>query len=76
MGVEECLSSTYSEGIYVIRRDKPVGWDPSTAAVNDGDCMMYQVSPAGPEFEADNKMVWTKLLELIQGESAYEWIRR
>ena len=53
-----------------------MGLDPVTDAVNDGEHMMYQVSLARPEFAANNKMVWNKLVELIQGEPAYEWIRR
>jgi len=61
---------------YVIRRDKPAGWDPETDAANEEEKLIYQVPLTGPEFEADNKTVWNKLLELTQGEPAYEWIRQ
>ena len=61
---------------YIIRRDKPAGWDPETDAENEEEKLIYQVPLTGPEFEADNKTVWNKLLELTQGEPAYEWIRQ
>jgi hypothetical protein len=62
--------------LYVIRRDKPDGWDPATDAKNETECLIYQVAPEGHEYEADNKTVYNKLLDLTLGEAAYEWIRK
>jgi hypothetical protein len=62
--------------LYVIRRDKPAGWDPTTDAETDEEMIMYQLKLNGPEYNADNRTVWQKLKELTQGAEAFEWIRK
>jgi hypothetical protein len=61
---------------YVIRRDKPPGWDPETDAANEEEKLIYQVALFGVAFEDHNKVVFSKLMEVTLGEPAYEWIRR
>ena len=60
---------------YVIRRDKPAGWDPVVDAANPTETLIYQVALTGSAFEEDNKTVFTKIMEVTLGETAYEWIR-
>lgn len=60
---------------YIIRPDKPQGWNPMTDAANDEEKLIYQVSLTGPVFNVDNKTVHAKLLEVTMGEPAYEWIK-
>lgn len=61
---------------YVIRRDKPPGWDPETDSSNEEEKLIYQVALFGAAFEDDNKVVFSKLMEVTLGEPSYEWIRR
>ena len=61
---------------YVIRKDKPAGWDPVTDAASAEETLIYQVALTGAAFEADNRTVFTKIMEVTVGETAYEWIRR
>ena len=60
---------------YVIRKDKPEGWDPVTDASSPEETLIYQVALTGAAFEADNRTVFTKIMEVTVGETAYEWIR-
>lgn len=76
---ENYLSSMYGvDGTplsYVIRRDKPAGWDPVTDAVSEEERLKYQVAIVGHAFDEDNKTVWNKISELTIGEPSYQWIR-
>ena len=60
---------------YVIRKDKPAGWDPVADASSPEETLIYQVALTGAAFEADNRTVFTKIMEVTVGETAYEWIR-
>jgi hypothetical protein len=60
---------------YVIRRDKPVGWDPVVDATNAHEERRYQVALAGPEFNQDDKAVYLKLKGFCLDTPAWEWIR-
>ena len=60
----------------MIRKDKPAGWDPVTDAASAEETLIYQVALTGAAFEADNRTVFTKIMEVTVGETAYEWIRR
>jgi hypothetical protein len=55
---------------------KPAGWDPVTDASSSEETLIYQVALTGAAFEADNCTVFTKIMEVTVGETAYEWIRR
>ena len=55
---------------YVIRRDKPAGWNPETDAANEEEKLIYQVALFGAAFEDDNKVVFSKLMEVTLGEPA------
>ncbi len=44
---------------YVIRPDKPAGWNPITNANTDYKCLLYQLPLYGPKYKVDNASVFT-----------------
>lgn len=60
---------------YVIRKDQPPGWDPIADASSPEETLIYQVALTGAAFDADNRTVFTKIMEVTVGEPAHEWIR-
>ena len=75
------LDSIQSGGIasmsilYVIRKDKPAGWDPVTDADSDKERIMYQVLLAGSVFDTNNKRVWDELKKVTLAIGAFKWIK-
>ena len=61
---------------YVIRKDMPAGWDPVADAATPEETLIYQVALTGAAFEADNRTVFTKIMEVTIGETSYEWIKQ
>ena len=59
---------------YVIRLDKPVGWDADMDARNDYERLTYQLQLAGPEFENDNQEVFKLLKNSVNGTDALSYI--
>lgn len=57
---------------YVIRKDQPAGWDPVRDASSPEETLIYQVALTGAAFEADNRTVFTKIMEVVVGDSSYE----
>jgi hypothetical protein len=53
--VTETLSLIYGRNYcplaYVIRPDKPIGWDPLIDATTDYECLMYQLPLSGPAYD-------------------------
>lgn len=61
---------------YVIRRDKPLGWNPATDAANEHERLMYMVALTGVAYDQDNKTVFQHIKDCTLGEPAFEWIRQ
>jgi hypothetical protein len=61
--VTETLSLVYGRNYcpiaYVIRPDKPAGWDHAVNAVNDYEQLMYQLPLNGIAFKQDNETVFS-----------------
>ena len=61
--VTETLSLVYGRNYcpiaYVIRPDKPAGWDPEVDAVNNYKRLMYQLPLNGVAYNHDNKTVFS-----------------
>ena len=76
--VTETLSLVYGRNYcpvaYVIRPDKPIGWDPATDAVNDYERLMYQLPLNGIAFEQDNETVFSFIQLAVVHTQAETWI--
>ena len=77
--VTETLSLVYGRNYcpiaYVIRPDKPDGWDPVADAVNDYERLMYQLPLAGIAYEQDNETVFSFIQLAVVHTQAETWIR-
>lgn len=61
---------------WVIRADKPAGWDPANDAVNDQEKRIYQMQQNGHWYDTDNRTVAALLLEVCRpNNQAYTWLR-
>jgi hypothetical protein len=76
--VTETLSLIYGRYYcpiaYVIRPDKPAGWDPLVDATTDYERLMYQLELAGPAFEQDNELVFSLIQLAVVQTAAETWI--
>ena len=76
--VTETLSLVYGRNYcpiaYVIRPDKPDGWDPVADAVNDYERLMYQLPLAGIAYEQDNETVFLFIQLAVVHTQAETWI--
>jgi len=76
--VTETLSLIYGRNYcsiaYVIRPDKPLGWDPAIDAVNDYERLMYQLPLEGIAFEQDNETVFSLIQLAVVHTQAETWI--
>ena len=61
--------------LYVVREDKPAGWDPATDADSDKERIIYQVLLTGSVFVTGNKRVWDELKKVTLVTGAFEWIK-
>ena len=61
--------------LYIVRPDKPAGWDPVADATSDKERIMYQVMLTGSVFDTDNKRVWDELKKRTITSNAFEWIK-
>jgi hypothetical protein len=59
---------------YVIRPDKPAGWDPLTDAMTDYERLMYQLPLAGVVYNRDNKTVFLMIQLSVVQTAAETWI--
>jgi hypothetical protein len=64
----------YSPIAYVIRPDKPQGWDPVVDATNDYERLMYQLPLAGVAFDQDNERVFSLIQLAVVQTAAETWI--
>jgi hypothetical protein len=76
--VSETLSliygRNYSPIAYVIRPDKPQGWDPVVDATNDHERLMYQLPLAGVAYNQDNERVFSLIQLAVVQMAAETWI--
>jgi hypothetical protein len=76
--VTETLSLIYGRNYcplaYVIRPDKPIGWDPLIDATTDYECLMYQLALNGPAFDRDNEAVFSYIQLAVLQTLAENWI--
>ena len=74
----ETLSLIYGRNYcsiaYVIRPDKPPGWDPAVDATTDYERLMYQLPLAGVAFEQDNEHVFSLIQLAVVQMAAETWI--
>ena len=59
---------------YVIRRDKPAGWDVEVDATNDNERRVYRTRLTGVEFDTDNETVWHLLKDAVLTTDAWTHI--
>ena len=76
--VTETLSLVYGRNYcpiaYVIRPDKPAGWDPMIDATTDYECLMYQLPLNGPAYNRDNEVVFSFIQLAVLQTLAENWI--
>ena len=76
--VTETLSLVYGRNYcplaYVIRPDKPAGWDPVNDATTDYERLMYQLSLNGPAYDRDNEAVFSYIQLAVLQTLAENWI--
>ena len=76
--VTETLSLVYGRNYcpiaYVIRPDKPAGWDPDVDAVNDYERLMYQLPLNGVAYNHDNETVFSFIQLAVVHSQAETWI--
>ena len=76
--VTETLSLVYGRNYcpiaYVIRPDKPAGWNPVVDAVNDYERLMYQLPLVGVAFDQDNETVFSFIQLAVVHSQAETWI--
>lgn len=76
--VTETLSLIYGRNYcpiaYVIRPNKPAGWDPVTDASTDYERLMYQLSLNGIAYEQDNETVFSLIQLAVVHTPAETWI--
>lgn len=76
--VSETLSLIYGRNYcplaYVIRPDKPAGWDPLVDATNDYERLMYQLPLAGTAYNRDNEAVFSYIQLAVVQTAAETWI--
>ena len=59
---------------YIIRPDKPAGWDPEVDATTEYEKLMYQLPLAGVAFEQDNERVFSLIQLAVVQTPAETWI--
>ena len=59
---------------YVIRPDKPAGWDPATDAVHNYERLMYQLPLNEIAFKQDNETVFSFIQLAVVHTQAETWI--
>ena len=64
----------YSPIAYVIRPDKPAGWDPNVDATTEYEKLMYQLPLAGQAFEQDNERAFSLIRLAVVQTPAETWI--
>ena len=76
--VTETLSLIYGRSFapiaYVIRPDKPAGWDPAVDSTTEYERLMYQLPLAGAAFEQDNERVFSLIQLAVVQTAAETWI--
>jgi len=76
--VTETLSLIYGRNYcpiaYVIRPDKPPGWDPVTDAATDYERLTYQLALNGIAYEQDNEAVFSMIQLAVVHTPAETWI--
>ena len=76
--VTETLSLIYGRQYcpiaYVIRPDKPQGWDPVVDAATDYERLMYQLPLAGIAYNRDNETVFSYIQLAVLQTPAETWI--
>jgi len=76
--VTETLSLVYGRNYcpiaYVIRPDKPAGWDPMVDATTDYERLMYQLPLNGPAYNRDNEVVFSFIQLAVLQTLAENWI--
>jgi len=76
--VTETLSLIYGRNLapiaYIIRPDKPAGWDPAVDATTEHEKLMYQLPLAGQAFEQDNERVFSLIQLAVVQTPAETWI--
>ena len=76
--VTETLSLIYGRQYcpiaYVIRPDKPQGWDPVVDAATDYERLMYQLPLAGVAYNRDNETVFSYIQLAVLQTPAETWI--
>jgi hypothetical protein len=76
--VTETLSLVYGWNYcpiaYIIRPDKPAGWNPVVDAVNDYERLMYQLPLVGVAFDQDNETVFSFIQLAVVHSQAETWI--
>jgi hypothetical protein len=77
--VTEMLSmihrAQYTGIVYVIRPDKPAGWNPITDANTDYKRPFYQLSLHRPKYEVDNASVFTLIYTSVLKTPAFTWMK-
>ncbi len=64
----------YAPIAYVIRPDKPAGWDPELDATTEYEKLMYQLPLARVTFEQDNERVFSLIQLAVVQTAAETWI--
>ena len=64
----------YSPIAYIIRPEKPAGWDPELDATTEYEKLMYQLPLAGVAFEQDNEQVSSLIQLAVVQTTAETWI--
>lgn len=76
--VTETLSLVYGRNYcpiaYVIRPDRPAGWDPAVDATTDYERLMYQLPLVGIAYEQDNEAVFSMIQLAVVHTPAETWI--
>lgn len=76
--ITETLSLIYGRNYcpiaYVIRPDKPVGWDPAVDAVTEYEKLMYQLPLNGAAYNQDNEQVFSMIQLAVVQTVAMTWI--
>jgi hypothetical protein len=76
--ITETLSLIYGRNYcpvaYVIRPDKPAGWDPELDAVTKYEKLMYQLPLNGAAYNQDNEQVFSMIQLAVVQTVAMTWI--
>lgn len=76
--VTETLSLIYGRNYcpiaYVIRPDKPLGWNPAVDATTDYERLMYQLPLNGIAYDQDNEAVFSMIQLAVVHTPAETWI--